>query len=66
MRNEAPCTSGFFIGIIAGFAICGMLTFMWPRSLTAVNQELLEAGLAHRDCKTGYIIWNDITNYKDN
>ncbi len=58
MNDES--SSVLFFGIVIGFALSGILTYLIPRELTAVNQELLKADLAYRDKMSGVIYWNDI------
>jgi len=49
----------FLGGILIGFAIMGIATYTLPRHITGVNNELVSAGLARYDSKTGKCIWND-------
>ena len=65
MRN-CETTFVFLVGVIAGLVLLGVLIYIHPRGLAAVNNELLEANLAHRDWKTGLIIWNDVNNTESN
>lgn len=53
-------TQTFFIGVVVGFAIAGILTFVLPRHLTGVNNELISAGMAHHDPITGNVVWHTL------
>jgi len=48
----------FLIGVIVGFSLFGTATHLFPRNISGVNAELVEAGLAHYDPTTGSPIWN--------
>lgn len=49
----------FGLGVIVGMCIVGFTTFIFPRNLTGVNIELVKAGMAYYDSKTGKCIWRE-------
>ena len=48
----------FLIGVFTGFSLLGTTTYLFPRNISGVNQELVSVGLAHYDPITGLPIWH--------
>lgn len=49
----------FIIGLLTGFMLFGLSTYIFPRNISGVNAELIRVGLAHYDPITGLPVWHE-------